>query len=48
MFSNGRKTIGLFIFNPHGDFQNRICRGMAVRAEQLGYNLAILDRKSVV
>ena len=41
MFSNGRKTIGLFIFNPHGDFQNRICRGMAVRAEQLGYNLAI-------
>lgn len=41
MFSNGRKTIGLFIFNPHGDFQKRICRGMAVRAEQLGYNLAI-------
>lgn len=41
MFSNGRKTIGLFIFNTHGDFQSEICRGMAERAEQLGYNLAI-------
>ena len=41
MFSNGRKTIGLFIFNTHGEFQSAICRGMAIRAEQLGYNLAI-------
>ncbi len=41
MFANGRKTIGLFVFNTHGDFQNDICRGMAVRTEELGYNLAI-------
>lgn len=41
MFPNGRKTIGLIIFNPQGDFQRKICRGMAERAEQLGYNLAI-------
>lgn len=43
MFSNGRKTIGLFIFNTHGDFQSQICQGMAERAEQLGYNLAIFS-----
>lgn len=41
MFPNGRKTIGLIIFNPQGDFQEKICRGMAERAEQLGYNLAV-------
>lgn len=41
MFSNGRKTIGLFIFNTHGEFQSKICQGMSERAEQLGYNLAI-------
>lgn len=43
MFSNDRKTIGLFIFNTHGDFQSKICQGMAERAEQLGYNLAIFS-----
>lgn len=41
MFSNGRKTIGLFIFNTHGDFQGQICQGMAERARELGYNLAV-------
>lgn len=41
MFPNGRKTIGLFIFNPQGGFQEEICRGMAKKAEQLGYNLAV-------
>ncbi len=43
MFSNGRKTIGLFIFNTHGDFQSQICQGMAERTEQMGYNLAIFS-----
>lgn len=43
MFSNGRKTIGLFIFNTFGDYQNQICRGMSDRAQQLGYNLAIFS-----
>lgn len=43
MFSNGRKTIGLFIFNTHGEFQSKICQGMSERTEQLGYNLAIFS-----
>lgn len=43
MFSNGRKTIGLFIFNTHEDFQSKICQGMAERTEQLGYNLAVFS-----
>lgn len=43
MFSNGRKTIGLFIFNTHWEFQHDICRGMEQRAEELGYNLAIFS-----
>ncbi|MCI9539226.1 MAG: GGDEF domain-containing protein [Eubacterium sp.] len=43
MFSNGRKTIGLMIFNTYADFQSQICWGMAERAEQLGYNLAIIS-----
>lgn len=43
MFSNGRKTIGLFIFNPKGDFQGEVCRSLSVRAEQLGYNLAVFS-----
>lgn len=33
--------MGLFLFNTQGEFQIEICRGMAVRAEQLGYNLAV-------
>lgn len=41
MFSNGRKTIGLFIFNTHGEFQREVCRAMEERAKELGYNLAI-------
>lgn len=43
MFSNGRKTIGLFIFNLQGAFQREICQNIAVRAEQLGYNLAVFS-----
>ena len=31
------------IFNTYADFQSQICRGMAERAEQLGYNLAIIS-----
>lgn len=42
MFANGRKTIGLFIFNPQGDYQGSICRAVSSRAEQLGYNLAVI------
>ena len=42
MFSNGRKTIGLLIFNTYADFQSQICQSMAERAEELGYNLAII------
>lgn len=43
MFANGRKTIGLFVFGTTGEFQNEICRAAAVRAEELGYNLAVFS-----
>lgn len=43
MFANGRKTIGLFVFNPQGDYQGAICRAVSFRAEQLGYNLAVFS-----
>lgn len=43
MYSNGRKTIGLFIFNLQAAFQGEICQSVAVRAEQLGYNLAVFS-----
>ncbi len=43
MFANGRKTIGLFIFNPQGDYQGAICRAVSFRAKQLGYNLAVIS-----
>lgn len=43
MFGNGRKTIGLFVFIPTGDYQSEICRAAAVRAEELGYNLAVFS-----
>ncbi len=41
MFGNGRKTIGVVIFNTSGEFQNEICVGMEKRSKELGYNLAI-------
>lgn len=43
MYSNGRKTIGLFIFNLQGAFQREICQNIAIRTEQLGYNLAVFS-----
>nr|MBP3598873.1 GGDEF domain-containing protein [Eubacterium sp.] len=43
MFSNGRKTIGLFIFNPQLEFQSQVCEAMAEATKKLGYNLAVFS-----
>lgn len=43
MYSNGRKTIGLFIFNLQAAFQREVCQSVTVRAKQLGYNLAVFS-----
>lgn len=43
MFENGRKTIGVFIFNTNGNYQNQVCHYIAGRAEELGYNVAIFN-----
>lgn len=43
MFANGRKTIGLFIFNPHEDYEGEVIRAASLRAKQLGYNLAVFS-----
>jgi len=43
MFSNGRKTIGVFAENTSNEFQYRLCDGMIHRAVELGYNIAIFS-----
>lgn len=40
MFFNGRKTIGVFISQVNGEFQESLSRGISIRAQQLGYNVA--------
>lgn len=41
MFSNNRKTIGVFAENVGAEFQNDLCQGIAARAKELGYNVAV-------
>ncbi len=43
MFSNGRKTIGLFIFNPHEEFQSQISKTLHEKTREYGYNLAVFS-----
>ncbi len=43
MFSNGRKTIGLFMFNPHEEFQSQISAALQAKTRELGYNLAVFS-----
>lgn len=40
MFFNGRKTIGVFISQVNGEFQEGLCRGISIRAQALNYNVA--------
>ncbi len=40
MFSNGRKTIGVFVTQVHQEYQEIVSRGICMRAHQLGYNVA--------
>ena len=41
MFSNQRKTIGVFMERSTSEFQNKLCQGLIYEAERLGYNVAI-------
>lgn len=41
MFSNKRKTIGVFLERAISEFQNKLCQGIITKAEELGYNVAI-------
>lgn len=43
MFSNERKTIGVFMERSCSEFQNKLCQGIITKAEQLGYNVAIFS-----
>lgn len=43
MFSNHRKTIGVFAERTLSEFQNRMCQGIVREAEQRGYNVAIFS-----
>lgn len=40
MFFNGRKTIGVFISQVNVEFQERLSRGISIRAQELDYNVA--------
>lgn len=40
MFFNGRKTIGVFISQVNNEFQERLSRGISIRAQELDYNVA--------
>lgn len=39
MFFNGRKTIGVFISQVNAEFQERLSRGISIRAQELDYNV---------
>lgn len=41
MFSNERKTIGVFVENVKGEFPNRLCEGICAKAKEAGYNVAV-------
>lgn len=40
MFSNGRKTIGVFVSQVNSEFQQGLSRGISIRAQELNYNIA--------
>ncbi len=40
MFSNGRKTIGVFITQVQNEFQEILSKGICKRAMEIGYNVA--------
>ncbi len=42
MFSNDRKTVGLFISNTVSDFQADVCHALAKYTQEKGYNLAVI------
>lgn len=39
MFNNGRKTLGVFISQINVEYQERLCKGISVRAQELDYNV---------
>lgn len=43
MFSNSRKTIGVFAENTANEFQHKLCDGIIRKARGLGYNVAIFS-----
>lgn len=43
MFSNKRKTIGVFLEQAAYEYQNVLCQGIIATAEKLGYNVAIFS-----
>lgn len=40
MFSNGRKTIGVFLSQVNSEFQESLSRGISIRAQERNYNIA--------
>ena len=40
MFFNNRKTIGVFISQVNYEFQERLSKGISIRAQELNYNVA--------
>jgi len=40
MFANGRKTIGVFISQIYEEYQDSLCKGISIRAKELGYNVS--------
>ena len=40
MLDNGRKTIGVFISQVNGEFQENVSKGISTRAKELDYNVA--------
>lgn len=43
MFSNGRKTVGIFLESCTGEFQKHFCQGMISEAKERGYNVAVFN-----
>jgi hypothetical protein len=42
VFSNGRKTIGVFLSQVNSEFQESLSRGISIRAQERNYNIAFL------
>jgi hypothetical protein len=40
VFTNGRKTIGVFISDIYEEYQEILSKGISIRARELGYNVA--------